>query len=70
MPLSDDVDGELVVEVLGEVQWDLEGFHALTYTAKDSAGNQAIPVRVIMITSSAIEEETPESNLECPAGPK
>ena len=53
----DDVDGELVVEVLGEVQWDLEGFYALTYTAQDSAGNQATPVvRVIMIASSAIEE--------------
>ena len=53
----DDVDGELVVEVLGEVQWDLEGFYALTYTAQDSAGNKATPVvRVIMITSSAIAE--------------
>ena len=52
----DDVDGELVVEVLGEVQWDLEGFYALTYTAQDSAGNKATPVvRVIMITASAIE---------------
>ena len=59
----DDVDGELVVEVLGEVQWDLEGFYALTYTAEDSAGNKATPVvRVIMITSSAIEE-TPNQAL-------
>ena len=45
------------------VQWDLEGFYALTYTAQDSAGNKATPVvRVIMITSSAIEE-TPNQTL-------
>ncbi|MGA0437984.1 MAG: immunoglobulin-like domain-containing protein, partial [Limisphaerales bacterium] len=49
----DDVDGELEVEVLGQVQWDKEGVYAYTYVAKDSAGNRATPVvRVIMVIAS------------------
>jgi len=53
---SDEVDGNVVVKVNGNIVWDQEGVYALTYTAIDKAGNAATPVvRVIMISSAMAE---------------
>jgi len=52
----DEVDGDVVVNVSGDIAWDQEGVYALTYTAVDQAGNAATPVvRVIMISSTMTE---------------
>jgi hypothetical protein len=49
----DDEDGELIVEISGDVDINLKGVYTITYTATDEAGNIAIEDRIVNIVNSA-----------------
>lgn len=50
---TDDIDGDLSVEVFGEVNADVHGEYILTYTATDSSGNQASVTREVTVNPDA-----------------
>ncbi|CAA6801210.1 MAG: odd Oz/ten-m homolog 4 [uncultured Sulfurovum sp.] len=50
----DDVDGNVSVEVNGTVNTQLVGTYVITYTAKDSAGNEASESRVVTVEEKLV----------------
>ena len=54
----DDVDGNLSVDINGTVDTNTTGIYVLTYTAKDSAGNEASESRVVSVEENLITLES------------
>lgn len=49
---TDDMDGNVFVEITGAVDTEIEGTYYLTYSAKDSAGNMSEITRIVNIVNT------------------
>jgi len=62
---SDDKDGDITskIEISGKVNTSVEGTYKVTYKVKDSAGNEAVAVRTIVVKKQE-EQEKPQNPQE------
>lgn len=58
----DDIDGNVSVEISGEVDSATVGSYIITYTAIDNAGNEATATRTVTITEPTLKKLTLETN--------
>ena len=64
---KDDVDGEVAVIISGSVDTSTAGVYAITYTAKDTAGNSATPVtRTVNVGEVQSQPEVSQPPAETP----
>ena len=56
---TDDVDGAVTVNISGSVDTSQAGAYTLTYTATDTAGNQATATRTVEVTENETNSTSP-----------